>query len=284
MSKRLTFLSGVALSLCMAFPLTAEETPSVDTVVATVNGTEITLGHMIVVQRNLPEQYRTLPSQTLFDGILNQLVQQTVLQQAGPSEPSKFVRLSLENERRLLQAGVHMEKIAKDAVTEDALRAQYEENYANAASGDEYNASHILVETEEKAKELIAKLKAGADFAELAKTESTGPSGPSGGSLGWFGAGAMVKPFEEAVMTLKVGGVSDPVQTQFGWHVIILNDKRPLSAPTFEEVRPELENEIQQSVLAAQLDTLTNAATIDKSGAEGLDPALIKQTDIVFED
>lgn len=284
MSKRLTFLSGVALSLCMALPLAAEETPNVDTVVATVNGTEITLGHMIVVQRNLPEQYRTLPSQTLFDGILNQLVQQTVLQQAGPSEPNKFVKLSLENERRLLQAGVHMEKIAKDAVTEEALRALYEKNYANAEAGDEFNASHILVETEEKAKELIAKLKAGADFAELAKTESTGPSGPSGGSLGWFGAGAMVKPFEEAVMKLEVGGISEPVQTQFGWHVIILNDKRPISAPTFEEVRPELESAIQQDVVSAQLEELTNAATIDKSGAEGLDPALIKQTDIVFED
>lgn len=283
MSKRLTFLSGAALSLCLALPSVAEETPNADTVMATVNGTEITLGHMILVQQALPQQYQTLPSEMLFQGILDQIIQQTILMQAAPAEDSRLVRLSVENERRTLKAGEVLQEVSDAAITDDAVKALFDTKYATGVDGEEFNASHILVETEEEAKALIEQLKGGADFAELAKEKSTGPSGPNGGELGWFGPGQMVKPFEEAVMTLEVGAVSEPVQTQFGWHVIKLNDKRAKAAPSIDEARPELEAEIESKAIEAKIDELTNLATIDKSGAEGIDPALIKQIDILLE-
>lgn len=283
MSKRLTFLSGAALALCLALPSVAEETPKADTVMATVNGTEITLGHMILVQQALPQQYQTLPSEMLFQGILDQIIQQTILMQAAPAEDSRLVRLSVENERRTLKAGEVLQVVSDQAITDDAVKALFDTKYATGVDGEEFNASHILVETEEEAKTLIEQLKGGADFAELAKEKSTGPSGPNGGELGWFGPGQMVKPFEEAVMALEVGTVSEPVQTQFGWHVIKLNDKRAKAAPSFEEVRPELEAEIESKAIEARIDELTKLATIDTSGAEGIDPALIKQINILLE-
>ncbi len=283
MSKRLTFLSGVALSLCLALPTVAEEAPNADTVIATVNGTQITLGHMILVQQSLPQQYQTLPSDVLFNGILDQLIQQTVLMQAAPEEDSRLIRLSAENQRRTLKAGEVLQEAANAAISEESVRALYTEKYAGKSGGVEYNASHILVESKEKAEELIAQLQAGADFAELAKANSTGPSGPNGGELGWFGEGQMVQPFEEAVKALEVGAISAPVATQFGWHVIKLNDSREKDAPTFEEVSAELASEIEGQVVEARIQELTATATIDKSGAEGLDPALVKQINILLE-
>lgn len=283
MSKRLTFLYGAALSLCLSLPAIADETPNADTVVATVNGTNITLGHMILVQQNLPQQYQTLPPEMLFTGILDQIIQQTLLMQAGPKEDSALVRLSLENERRALKAGEVLQLAADAAVTEEAVKAAFDAKYANVSAGKEYNASHILVETEDEAKALIEELKNGADFAELAKAKSTGPSGPNGGELGWFGAGQMVKPFEDAVMAMEVGAVSEPVQTQFGWHVIKLNESRDKAAPTLDEVRADIEAEVERDAITVRIEELTANAKIDKAGAEGLDPALIKNIDILLE-
>lgn len=284
MSNRLTFLSGVALSLCLALPVQAEETAKADTVVATVNGTAITLGHMMLVQQTLPQQYQTLPSDVLFPGILDQLIQQTVLMQTAPEQDSRLVQLSVENERRQLKAGEALQKFAETAVTDDAIAALFAEQYAGKSGGKEYNAAHILVETEEEAQKLIADLANGADFAELAKAHSTGPSAPNGGDLGWFGPGQMVQPFEEAVAALDVGGVSAPVKTQFGWHVIKLNDAREKGAPTLDEVRDELAAELERKAIEDHIASLTAAATIDRSGADKLDPAILKQIDILLED
>lgn len=284
MSKRLTFLSGAALALCLALPSFADETPNADTVVATVNGTEITLGHMMLVQQNLPQQYQTLPAEMLFQGILDQIIQQTVLMQAGPEADSRLVRLSVDNERRALKAGEVLQGVADAAVTEDAVKAMFEAKYAAGTNEQEFNASHILVETEEDAKAIIERLKAGEDFATVAKEKSTGPSGPNGGELGWFGPGQMVKPFEDAVAALEVGAISEPVKTQFGWHVIKLNDKRAKAAPTLDEARPEIEAEIERQAIDAKIADLTANASIDKAGSEKIDPALIKQINILLEE
>lgn len=286
MSKRLTFLSAAALSLCMALPTYADEAPgadtNADTVVATVNGTDITLGHMILVQQNLPQQYQTLPSDVLFNGILEQIIQQTVLAQAAPAGDSRLVRLSIDNERRALKAGEVLQIAVESAITDAAVKELFEQKYANGTGDTEYNASHILVETEEEALDLIKKLEDGADFAELAKEFSTGPSGPNGGELGWFGPGMMVAPFEEAVASMSVGSVSAPVKTQFGWHVIKLNESRTMAAPTIEEVRGEIEAEIERKVIDDRIKSLTDAAKINKDGAD-IDPALVKRADLLTE-
>ncbi len=149
-----------------------------------------------------------------------------------------------------------MKAMLDEALTDEVLQAAYDEKFADAEPTKEFNASHILVETEDEAKTLVTELEGGADFAELAKEKSTGPSGPNGGELGWFGAGMMVKEFEDVVMGMEVGAVSAPVQTQFGWHVIRLNETRMKDAPPLADVREELADEVQQQIIE---ETLTNA-------------------------
>ena len=108
-------------------------------------------------------------------------------------------------------------------------------------------------------------LKANKDFSELAKTRSTGPSGPSGGNLGWFSKGMMVPPFEKAVLGLKVGEISDPIQTQFGWHIIKLIDVREKAIPSLEEVRPEIEQSLRQEDVKTEIQNLTSKTEVIRS-------------------
>lgn len=281
MQKYLKTLSALALLCSMALPATAQDTPSADTVIATVNGTEITLGHMIVARASLSEQYNQMADGVLFKGILDQLIQQTALAQSVTTEPPSRVTLALENERRSLLAGEAVESALAGALNEAAVKEIYDTQYANVDAGEEFNASHILLETEEEAAAVKTTLDGGADFAETAKEKSTGPSGPSGGSLGWFGTGAMVPEFEAAAVALEVGTISDPVQTQFGWHVIMLNDTRKKPAPSLEEAREEIVSQIQQAIFEAMIEDVTSAAAIDRSGEAGLNPALLKALDML---
>ena len=276
MQKPLTFLASAALSLTLALPVAAQDEPGLETVVATVNGTDITLGHMIVARATLPEQYQQLPDEILFKGILDQLVQQTALAATLDGDLPPRVTLSLENETRSLTAAEVIEGVMSNPLDEDAVKAAYEEQYASQEQGDEYNASHILVETEEEALAIKEELDNGADFAEMAREKSTGPSGPSGGSLGWFGKGMMVPTFEAAVVEMEAGAVSDPVQTQFGWHVIRLNETRNPEAPSLESVREELELQVRQTRVQEHIETVTEAADVDRSASEGLDPSVLK--------
>ena len=269
MLKHTPFLASVAAVTLLALPLSAET--GIDQVVATVNGTDITMGHMIVVRSGLPDQYRNLPHDVLFKGILDQVIQQTILAaQAGSDTPDR-VRLALENERRALMAAEHMDVVLADAVTEDAVAAAYEKTYAGAAPEREFDASHILVETKDEAKALVTELDGGADFVELAKEKSTGPSGPRGGALGWFGTGQMVPEFENAVKDMEVGAVSAPIKTQFGWHVIKLNDTRSKDAPKLEDVHADLEQQVRMETVDAYITKLTEGATISKTPATDID-------------
>ena len=282
MLNRHSFLAATALSLVLALPVVAEDAPTRDTVVATVNGTDITLGHMIMTRAALPEQYQGLPDDVLFTGILDQLVQQTLLASAANGETAR-VRIALENERRSLLAGEVIDGLLNTASGEEAIKAAYDAKYARADPTKEWNASHILVKTEEEAKELVAALKGGADFATLAKEKSTGPSGPNGGELGWFGPGMMVEQFETAVSTMENGAISAPTETRFGWHVIKLNDSRIKAIPPLEEVRAEIEAEVQRSTVDARINELTAAADIKKPGAETIDPAVLKKFNLLEE-
>ncbi len=283
MPKRLTFLTSMVLAAAMSMPLSAEAQPDADTVLARVNGEEITLGHLIVAKAALPAQYQQLPNEVLFDAILDQLVQQTLLGQEHGDQVPQRVELALENERRSLLAAETLQEIMRVVTTEEALQAAYDEKYADGFGGDEFNASHILVNTEEEAKEVKELLENGADFAATAKEKSTGPSGPNGGSLGWFGEGAMVPEFEQAVLGLEPGEVSDPVQTQFGWHIVKLNEKRKAEAPALEEVRGELSNEIQQQAIEDRVAELAQSGEVERLEVEGVTPDLLSQPELVQE-
>ena len=278
MQKRLNFVAALGLAVTFAMPVQAQDA---NTVVATVNGKSITLGHMIVARAILPEQYQQLPNEVLFEGILKQLVEQTLLAGAFDGTLPKRIPISLENEQRSLIAGETLEVVLSQALSEDAVKAAYDAQFADAEPSKEYNASHILVETEEEALAIQAGVDGGADFATVAKEKSTGPSGPNGGSLGWFGKGAMVPSFEAAVVGLEVGAVSAPVQTQFGWHVIILNETRNTSAPELDAVRVEIEGTLRQEAVTTKIEELREAATIDQSGVEGIDPSILSDLSIV---
>jgi peptidyl-prolyl cis-trans isomerase C len=263
----------------MATPALAQE-PEAGTVVATVNGTDITLGQMIALREALPAQYLSMDDKTLFDGILEQLIQQTALAQQVPQPLSKRTELMLATQRLAYLSNEALNTIADAAVTDEALQALYDERYGKVDPGTEYHAAHILVESEEEAKAVRARLDGGADFATVATEMSTGPSGPNGGDLGWFGLGMMVKPFEDAVVGMKAGQVSDPIQTQFGWHIVRLNEVRDATPPTIDDVRPEIEGTLQQKAIEDKLQELTNAAKIVQP-EQKIDPAVLKNVDLV---
>lgn len=275
MTNLITKLSASAFALILALPVKAQDTLTADSVVATVNGTEITLGHMLMVRASLPEQYQQLPDDVLWDGIMDQIVQQTVLSQQDSGEETRRIQLALENERRALMAAQVIEGIVDSAVTDAAVQEIYDQTYLQADQAEEYNASHILVETEEEAAAIVEELNGGADFAEVARAKSTGPSGPNGGELGWFAAGMMVPEFQAAVEELEVGAISGPVQTQFGWHVIILNEKRAQEAPTLDAVRAEIEGQLSQQAVSQKIDELTNAADVTRTAKEEVDTSVL---------
>jgi peptidyl-prolyl cis-trans isomerase C len=254
------------------------EEMTANTVVATVNDTEITLGHVIAARGTLPPQYQELEDSQLFKGILDQIIQQELLKQSA-GDLSTAVELQIENEQRIVIAGAALQAIASSAVTDEALKTAYDAKYADFEPGREFSAAHILVETEEEAKELVTALEGGADFAALAKEKSTGPSGPNGGDLGWFGLGMMVAPFEQAVLTLEAGEVSAPVQTQFGWHVIKLNESRLKNAPSLDDERDELASGIEESAIRDNLAALEAAATVERTA--DIDPALLRNDALI---
>jgi len=274
------YLMAAAIAMTSTSLFAIEEITA-NTVIATVQGTEITVGHMIIVRESLPEQYQSFPDDQLFTGIIEQLIQQTILATINDEPDSLRTQLTLENNQRLMRASDAVDLISALAVTEDALKAAYKEKFEGASLGNEYNASHILVETEERALNIIAKSKEGADFGELAKEFSTGPSGPSGGQLGWFGTGMMVPPFEEAVTSMEKGQVSGPVKTNFGWHVIKLNDLRSLSAPDLEVVRQEVSATLQRDAVAARVAEIQGSANIMRADIDEIDPAVLKDLSLL---
>lgn len=268
-----------ALTLC-SFGIAAHAQDA-KTVVATVGTQQITLGQMIVMTSQLPEQYRQLPDDVLFNAVLDQMIRQTAVAQTIDGKLSLEAQLALENQRMSFLANEALAIAAADQVTEDAIKTAYDAFVADTPPGQEFNASHILVETEDEAIAIKAELDAGADFPGLAREKSTGPSGPNGGSLGWFGKGMMVKPFEDTVLTLEVGEISNPVETQFGWHVLILNDMRDIAAPTLDEVRGQLAETLRTEAVEAAIEAVLSTTDVQKS-EEAIDPALLRDQDLVL--
>jgi len=275
--KRL--LVSAAISLSLAAPVAAQDA---STVLATVNGTDITLGHLIAMRAMLPAQYQELPDEVLYNGMLDQLIQQEVVADSLRGSEDARTKLTMENEDRAFLASVAIDAIAFDTIADADVQALYDANFADAGGDLEWNASHILVATEEEAQSLIDQLNDGADFVALAQEFSTGPSGPNGGALGWFGTGMMVPEFETAVAGLEAGEISAPVQTQFGWHVVKLNESRISAPPALEDVRADLEEELRRQRVDAYLAELTEAAEITRPEVE-IDISLIRNIDLLTQ-
>lgn len=275
---KICLLGGLLLSA--ALPAAAEV--SADQVIASVNGEEITLGQMIAVREGLQPPLTDMPAQELYDTILDQMIRQAALAQVGEDEKSRRDDAALVLDRRAYLAGAVLERAAGGEVPEEELRALYEQEFASAEPPTEYSAAHILVDTEAEAQAIKDELDAGADFAELAREKSTGPSGPNGGDLGWFTLEMMVEPFSEAVAGLEPGGVSGPVETQFGWHIVRLNETRNAAVQSFEELRAQLEQKVRADKMQARMDQIMEGAAVERS-TEAIDPAILTQTDLIDE-
>jgi peptidyl-prolyl cis-trans isomerase C len=271
---------GVALSVAWALPGHAEG-DSAQTVVATVNGSDITLGQVVALRETLPQEYQSLADDVLFKGILEQLIQQTALSQSQEDKLTARDDVMIANQRRTYISGAALQAVVAEAVTDATIQAAYDAKYKGSAPLIEYHASHILVATEEQAKDLKAQLDGGADFAELAKANSTDGSAAGGGDLGWFGPGMMVKPFEDAVIALQPGQISAPVQTQFGWHLILLAETRDAAAPPLADVSAELSAELQRQAIEAHVTAITEAATVTR--VEGIDPTVVRSQTLFDE-
>jgi peptidyl-prolyl cis-trans isomerase C len=170
-------------------------------------------------------------------------------------EPRTKAQLEIQGRVALFQRFA-ADYLARNPASEQELLNEYAKQ-TTLAPEKEYKARHILVKTQSEAIEIIAQLQSGSDFAELAKSKSTGPSGSMGGDLGWFGAQGMVKPFSDAVIALQDGAFTDsPVQTQFGWHVILREDTRDTTPPPLESVRDVLKQQVEQEKFQKFIDSL----------------------------
>ncbi len=288
-----TTLAAAGIALSLAGAVTAQEAPkedsaasaaptmaaTSDTVVATVNSDQITIGHIVALAARLPEQYQTLADDVLFNGILEQLIQQSLLAQRVDAD-TKSMKYAIDNERRALLATEAVNRIGDAAVTEEAVQKAYADRYTSGEAGQDFFASHILVKTEEEAKAIVAELEGGADFAELAKEKSIGPSNVQGGELGWIEPGQTVAPFEAAALALKPGELSPPTETQFGWHVIKLKELRDHEPPQLEDVRAEIEGELSDQAIEAAIDILDDGATVERMD-ENIDPAIVRKTTLL---
>lgn len=197
---------------------------------------------------------------------LNELVNFTLLSQEAEAQgleqdPEVAAMLELLRVRVLAEAAA-ADHMRKNQPSEEELNRLYTEQFGGKKK-QEYKARHILVKTEDEAKAVIAELDKGSDFAKLAEERSTGPSGPQGGDLGWFDADSMVAPFANAVVAMTTGSYSKtPVQTQFGWHVILLEETRELDPPALEEVADQIMRNRQQELMASYLTQLREKSNI----------------------
>lgn len=266
-------------------PAAAAETADYDasTVVARVDGTEITLGHVLALRSRLPQQYQALPDEALFQGLIDQLVDQELLSRTlseNPEDDPLPVRLHLENERRAALAQRAVMDRVEEPVDDAAVEAAYDTLVEEFEPETEYNAAHIIVPTEEEAAELKAEIEGGADFAEVAKEHSQDGAAAQGGSLGWFGPGQMVPEFEAAVAEMEPGEVAGPIQTQFGWHLIKLNETRETEPPAFEVVQDQLADQVRQERLTEEVEAMREEADIERPET-GIPPRAVRNDSLI---
>lgn len=244
-----------------------------DVVVARVNGTPIYRSDLMEAFGQLPPQAQQMGMEMLYPMLLDRVVSTQLLKEeaAAKIEPDNAeVAKQLAKTREQIQVQVYFQGQIDKLLTEEKMQAHYQEFLAANPPQEEVRARHILVESEEKAKEILAKIQGGADFAETAKEASTGPSGPNGGDLGYFTKEQMVEPFSKAAFTLQPGEISkEPVQTQFGWHLIKVEDRRSQEPPSLDQMRDQFSDELTREIVTDLIASLQEKAEIEKFDIEG---------------
>lgn len=234
---------------------------------ATVNGQPVSddlLNAFLSQYPNVdPESIESEQRQQLTEHVINLTIMAQEAQRRGLHEsPDTQASLAL-NRMQTLSDSLIRQVEDEEPIDDEAIQAAYDERYGDTR---EYKARHILVEEESEAESLIEQLNDGADFAELASEHSTGPSGENGGDLGWFSPDQMVPPFAEAIQTIEPGNYSEaPVETDFGWHVILVEDSRDSEGPALEEVREDIVNNLRQERVQSFVSELREEAEVDKA-------------------
>lgn len=231
-------------------------------VLATVNGKNITQQDYDAYAKENPQSMQLGKERILNELVSRELVYQDALKKGLDKDKEMLSRL--ETIRHNLILGAALEKaMSNPAITDKELKKMYDERLADFKV-QEYKASHILLASKEEAEKVITELDMGGNFAELAKKKSTDPAGKNGGDLGWFASEQMVPEFGQAISQMKKGTYSkSPVQTQFGWHVIKLEDTRSATPPKFEEVKPQLKRVAEQRRAGEYMESLKNKAKIE---------------------
>ncbi len=245
-----------------------------DPVVATVNGQPIYLSELQVAQQALPPQYRNMPLSSVYPALLDRIIDSKLVVADGKknrveTDPAFKKRMAFVEDQVIQD--FWLQKELSKRVTPDKLQARYQEKLKSMPAEDEVHARHILVATEQEAKDLIAELKKGTPFDKLAKEKSTDKaSGAEGGDLGWFKRTDMVKEFSDAAFALKKGETSQtPVKTQFGYHLIKVEDRRQAPPPTFDELADQLREEVQRETVTQYIDQLHSNAKVEKFNIDG---------------
>lgn len=260
-----TYVATAILSVSLAASLPALAQSRI--AVATLDGDTIWLDEIMAVAETLPQEYQQQGISGIYDQLIDEVANSRLAAVAArkdglDSDEDVASAMEMAANRVLAEAYITRE-VGKD-ITPEAIQNAYDNFVADTGSRETVTASHILVETEDEAKAIIEQLNDGADFAELAREKSTGPSGPNGGSLGSFGRGQMVPGFETAAFEMPVGSYSaNPVQTQFGWHVIQVSDKGVEEAPSLDQMRDQIAANLSRQSFARIVETLRVGTSIE---------------------
>lgn len=272
MSRILTAaFATLAIATLAASPLAAQT--AADPVLAKVNGVEIRQSDVNLAEEEAGSQLPQMSPEAKRDYLVAFLSDMILVAKAAEgakiADTPEFKRRMAFTRNRLLMDEM-LQKTGKAAVTPEAEKKVYEEAVKQMADEQEVRARHILVTTEDEAKAVLADLKKGAKFEELAKTKSKDPSAAAqGGDLGYFTKEQMVPEFADAAFKLEKGQLSEPVKSQFGWHVIQVEDKRKKPAPDYASVKPQLEAYVVRKAQADLVTKLRDSAKVEKFGADG---------------
>ncbi len=265
LARWLGVLAIAALFVAPTVPLHAQDA---DPLIARVNGVDIHESDLATAEDEIGSNMPSMAPEQKRDYLITYLADVIVLSQAAEqqnlgNDPDVKHQLAFDRNKVLMEA--LLQKAGRAAQTDDALHQLYDQAVKQMKPQEEVHARHILVATEDEAKQIEAQLKQGADFATLAKEKSKDPSGPSdGGDLGWFTKDQMVAEFADAAFKLDKGQISDPVHTQFGWHIIKVEDKRIKPTPTFDQVKPQLKNYLAHRAQEELVENLRKTAKIER--------------------
>ena len=273
--RALAFATVAAFSLVLPFAAGCSQDSSSandpfaasDPVVARVNGVDIKQSDLTLAEEDVGTEMQAASPDAKREQMIAYLTDIILVMQAAEK---KNLADNADFKRRLaflrskLLMGLALQEEAKSALTEEAMRQVYEEAVKSMGGQEEVRARHILVETEEEAKAILEQLKAGADFAALAKEKSKDPGAADGGDLGYFSKEQMVPEFAEVAFKMYPGQLSNPVKTQFGWHIIKLEDKRTKPVPEFEKVKEQIEAFITRRAQTEFVSKLRNSAKIER--------------------